>query len=109
MENHGNRFADIECSRGTVIPPARPQKSGKQAKQPIFSVISRPGRCDLQVAPLRMEDGRAYERDADETGGAARPARQSGKATGGEREVIYKKGKKTASRTEKGLEGMFYT
>lgn len=45
-------------SRGAGVPPAKLPKSGNQAKIPMFSVISRPGRCDFQVARQRMESGR---------------------------------------------------
>ena len=54
--------------------PAReaPGKRKTSEKANVFHNLTDPGRCDLQVAPLRMEGG--GKRDADETGGTGAPA-----------------------------------
>ena len=90
----------MEC-RGAGGPPAGRMASGKRAKMRMFSVISRTERRDLQVAPLRMVGGRETKGMRMRLGGRAPPPVQSGKTAGGEREGIYKKREKTASRTMK--------
>jgi hypothetical protein len=62
--------------RGAGGPPAGRMESGKQAKMPMFYVISRgSGRCDLQVAPRRRESGKEEKRGRQDCGdGCPRPS-----------------------------------
>ena len=63
-------------SRGAGGLTAGRMGSGKQAKMPMFYVISRDsGRCDLQVAPRRMESGMEEKRGRQDCGdGCPRPS-----------------------------------
>ena len=57
IENHENRFADMERGRDAAVqpgagdPPAGRLKSGKQAKMPMFSIISHPASRLESVLP----------------------------------------------------------
>lgn len=46
----------------------------KTSETPMFSIISRPGRCDLQVAPLQMSGGRKTKGMRLQLGGRPSPA-----------------------------------